>query len=352
MSFLWLLLDYFVVQLGAKKCKNNQLVKWIEIMIQLVVGSDEVITKMKLLTTTLVCAFSLCLYYLEFIQSFRLEIPSCKHARKSRIALSMNRVGWTYTNTKPNNFQQKPNHQGNSGELFFLPDYSAKYSGLPEKSKPLSSLVCILPRNVVVNPITNGEELGVFEMRYREMINDIGLGGYISFFYYSQETAQVCLAGTLAKVIDIVRYDDGGMLIKFKGIRPVFLDSIVKDRPYIIGRVNMIDDFVLDEEQMRTLEIRVLNSIRYSVKLLNVLYPQNKSVLGEQILKNMPCEYQNSNSLRVISINFKEQTKRRSTFSFAAMDMIRADAGTKLSIIQEPYLEKRYSRIYQVIHIY
>jgi len=96
---------------------------------------------------------------------------------------------------------------GTQGEYYYIP------SKRPNLKAPAEAIgkernIPIFPRNQVLGPL--GEEyLGVYEMRYRQLLNDIGDGGIFGHLYYSQENSKLALVGTLARVIKKERLDDG-----------------------------------------------------------------------------------------------------------------------------------------------
>lgn len=54
----------------------------------------------------------------------------------------------------------------------------------------------IFPRNQVLAPL--GEEyIGVYEMRYRQLFNEIGEKGTFGHIYYSQENQKLALGNVL-----------------------------------------------------------------------------------------------------------------------------------------------------------
>ena len=82
-------------------------------------------------------------------------------------------------------------------------------------------------------------------------------------------------------------------------------------------------------------------SIKFPLILFLVLY-SGSSITHENINHN--------NVIRSISMEDEtEQMQRRSSFSFATMDMLKTDPVTKVLFLQEPVLEKRYKTILEVL---
>ncbi|CAK9252425.1 unnamed protein product [Sphagnum jensenii] len=87
---------------------------------------------------------------------------------------------------------------GPNGEYYFIP------SKMPTLKAPVHALgatgvIPVFPRNQVLGPL--GEEyLGIYEMRYRQLLYEIGDGGVFGHAYYSQEHSKLAMVGTLVRV--------------------------------------------------------------------------------------------------------------------------------------------------------
>jgi hypothetical protein len=105
---------------------------------------------------------------------------------------------------------------GSQGEYYYIP------SKRPTLKAPVDALgkeitIPLFPRNQVLGPM--GEEyLGVYEMRYRQLLNDVGDNGVFGHVYYSQENSKIALVGTLARIKKTERLDDGGIYVVMEGI--------------------------------------------------------------------------------------------------------------------------------------
>lgn len=113
---------------------------------------------------------------------------------------------------------------GVQGEYYYIP------SKRPNLNAPAEAIgnernIPIFPRNQVLGPL--GEEyLGVYEMRYRQLLNDIGDGGVFGHLYYSQENSKLALVGTLARVVKKERLDDGIVLLDHSQLTNTHLFSL------------------------------------------------------------------------------------------------------------------------------
>jgi hypothetical protein len=238
---------------------------------------------------------------------------------------------------------------GSQGEYYYIhskkPTLQAPKTVLgPEKT------ILLFPRNQVLAPL--GEEyIGVYEMRYRQLFNDVGESGVFGHIYYSQENQKLALVGTLARVKRFERLDDGGMYVVMEGVGRFYIRDIIKEKPYLKARVQLIEDYSEDELSLDSLEQKVLEQLRYSVKIMKLLYPQNNYTMSESVMKFRPAL--KVPSVRTVSIqDSKAETDRRAKFSFSIMDMLKTDPVTKLLFLQDYKTEKRYSRILKVFDFF
>lgn len=243
---------------------------------------------------------------------------------------------------------------GAQGELYFI---SSKRPTLraPDEALGKEATIPIIPRNSVLCPM--GEEyLGVYEMRYRQLINEVGENGIFGHVHYSQVHSKLALVGTLARIKRIDRLEDGGMFVLSEGVGLFYIRDLKTEKPYLKARIQIFQDYCENESVMQELESKLLNEVRYSVKLMQMLYPQNNYTLSDLVVRNRPLScvhdlhgvHEMHGVRGVILTGAEYETARRSKFSFAAMDMLKTDPATKLLFLQEPLLEKRYTSMLQV----
>ena len=236
--------------------------------------------------------------------------------------------------------------QGSQGELYFIPSKTPSLKA-PPKAIGKEGILPIFPRNQVLGPL--GEEyLGIYEMRYRQLLYDIGDGGIFGHSFYSQDNSKLALVGTLARAKRMERLDDGGIYVVMEGIGRYFVKSVISEKPYLRARVQIFTDYVEDNEKLLGLEQNILDEVRYSVKIMKLLYPNNNYTLNELVVKNRPIVP--SLVKRNVELESMERSlRRRSQFSFAVMDMLKTDPVTKLCFLQEPVIERRNARILKVL---
>lgn len=236
---------------------------------------------------------------------------------------------------------------GEAGELYYVPAKRPTLVVPDRKYLGKEAMLPIFPRNQVMVPI--GEDyLGIYEMKYRQMVNDVGEGGVFGYIYYSQDRAKLALVGTLAKIKKIERLEDGGVYVQMVGVGRFYLKDIKTEQPYLRARVQVFYDWFEQESQMVVLEQKLLNEIRLSVKLMQALYPKNTYTINDAVLRNRPL-LNSDDEVRMVDLPRKDdETTRRSKFSFANMDMLKTDPATKLVLLQEPVLENRYRKMLEV----
>jgi ATP-dependent protease La (LON) substrate-binding domain len=275
---------------------------------------------------------------------------------------------------------------GSQGELYFMPSTKPRLKA-PDTVVKKEQVLALFPRNQVLGPM--GEEyLGIYEMRYRQLINDIGENGVFGHIYYSQENSKLGLVGTLTRVKRVERLEDGGMYVLMEGIGRFYIKEVVAEKPYLRARVQVFTDFSENEAIMESLEAKVLDEVRYSVKMMTLLYPTNNYTMNSAVLKYRPLvksptlvdlsnAMKNSNigssnanggadhddgggyvegdaddelPIRYVSLPTDvTDMQRRSRFAFAVMDILKTDPVTKLLFLQEPIIEQRYIKILKVI---
>lgn len=238
---------------------------------------------------------------------------------------------------------------GSQGEYYYIQSKRPTLK-VPEWASDVlgkDRTIPIFPRNQVLAPM--GEEyLGVYEMRYRQLLYDVGEDGLFGHIYYSQENQKLALVGTLARVKRTERLDDGGMYALMEGVGRFYVRDIVSEKPYLRAGVQVFEDYVEDPELLEKLEHRVLDEVRYSVKIMKLLYPQNNYTMNPAVVQFRPV-VKNSGIRYVSTDDVRAETVRRSSFSFATMDMLKTDPVTKILFLQEPVLEKRYAIMLKVL---
>lgn len=222
----------------------------------------------------------------------------------------------------------------------------------PKASLGEELTIPLFPRNLVLDPCAE-EYLGVYEMRYRQLLNDVGDKRSFGHIFYSQENSKLALVGTLTKIKRIERIDDGGMYVAMMGVGTFYIKEITAEKPYLKARVQIFYDYWEDKELLDSLELKVFEEVRYSVKIMKILYPQNNYTMNEAVLRYRPIVSLPANQApRLVSIEDEATEKeRKSKFSFGAMGMLKVDPVTKLLLIQQPVIEKRHAILLKVLRL-
>ena len=235
---------------------------------------------------------------------------------------------------------------GSQGELYFVNSRKATLIA-PKEALGEERVIPLFPRNMVLDPLAE-EYLGVYEMRYRQLLNDIGDQRMFGHIYYSQENSKLALVGTLSKVKRIERLDDGGMYAIMIGLGTFYIKEIVGEKPYLKAKVKIFYDYTERKELLDLLELKVFDEVRYSVKIMKILYPQNNYTMNEAFLKFRPV-IPSKNQRNIILDDLHSEIEKKSKFSYGAMGMLKTDAITKLLFLQQPILERRYSAMLKVL---
>ena len=138
------------------------------------------------------------------------------------------------------------------------------------------------------------------------------------------------------------------MYVVMEGIGRFYVRDIVSEKPYLKAKVQTFNDWSANEPLLADLEQNVLKEVRLSVKIMKLLYPQNNYTMNEAVLRHRP-PVQSEEMRSVVLPGADSELERRSKFSFATMDMLKTDPITKLLFLQEPQIDKRYSKMLKVL---
>lgn len=125
-------------------------------------------------------------------------------------------------------------------------------------------------------------------MRYRQLLYEIGENGVFGHAYYSHENSKLALVGTLTHIKRLERLDDGGVYVLMEGIGRFYIKNVISEKPYLKARVQIFRDFIKDPDLLSSLEYSILDEVRYSVKIMKLLYPSNNYTLNDLVIKNKP----------------------------------------------------------------
>lgn len=148
---------------------------------------------------------------------------------------------------------------GSQGEYYYIPSKKPNLKA-PTEALGKEKTIPIFPRNQVLGPL--GEEyVGIYEMRYRQLLNDVGEDGVFGNLYYSQENSKLALVGTLCKVKKAERLDDGGVYVVMEGVGRFYIREVVTEKPYLRAKVQIFHDYVENDSTLASLEQVVLNEV-------------------------------------------------------------------------------------------
>ncbi len=133
-----------------------------------------------------------------------------------------------------------------------------------------------------------------------------------------------------------------------EGIGRFYIKEVVAEKPYLRAKVQVFNDYVENESILAALEQSVFDEVRYSVKVMKLLYPQNNYTINDIVLEHRPIR-EVAGKRDVSLVDYQSELERRSKFSFAVIGMLKTDPATKLVFLQEPILEKRYGKILKVL---
>ena len=164
--------------------------------------------------------------------------------------------------------------RGSNGEYYFIPGKKKQTLKLPPKALGAEKTIALFPRNQVLGPL--GEEtLGIYEMKYRHLLQDVGTEGVFGNIFFSPEYQKLGLVGTLTRAKAIERLEDGGVYMSMHGVGRFYIKRMIMEKPYLKARVQLFEDYYDGTADVDELEKAILDETRYSVKLMKFLYPEN-----------------------------------------------------------------------------
>jgi Lon protease-like protein len=237
---------------------------------------------------------------------------------------------------------------GSEGEYYFHPSKTPTIKGPPGiQSKPKT--VPIFPYNSVLVP--HGTEwVHIFEMRHRQMLYDIG-DGVFGFCYFNQQQQKLALVGTMARVKSKKLLEDGRIFVIMEGIERFYLKEVVTEKPYFRAKVATFRDYTENPATLDQMERVIFDEVRFNVKLMDLLFPLKNYTLGASMLEHRPVMPKSGvRNVKLLDLHQDEHDmERRSKFSFAVMDMLQISSATKLLLLQDHVIERRYSKFLNVL---
>lgn len=179
--------------------------------------------------------------------------------------------------------------------------------------------------------------LHIFEMRYRQLMNNIASGdNRFGIVLYDSSTQKIAQIGTIVEVVERSLLPDGRQLIMNMGVERFKLLRITQEKPYIIGLVE-ID--LKDEEpstgeakiELAQKEELVWELVQDVVRLSNKVYDNSKVTISETVTQFAP------NGAKVIDDN-----ERRSSFSFSIAEMLDIQPFIKQLMLQTSNVGERF----------
>ncbi len=80
------------------------------------------------------------------------------------------------------------------------------------------------------------------------------------------------------------RLEDGGMYVFSEGVGRFYMRDIKAEKPYLRARVQIFQDYCENEKTMEALEVKLLNEVRYSVKLMKMATAEQTQAMFQALL--------------------------------------------------------------------
>lgn len=125
----------------------------------------------------------------------------------------------------------------------------------------------LFPLKTVLFP-TQPLPLHIFEERYKQMIascleSDSSFGAVlIKSGEEVGEPAEPHSVGTVALITDVVKYSDGKLDVNAHGMRRFQIQEVVQERPYLVGRVEWVEDSDAEARESESVVTEVVEGFR------------------------------------------------------------------------------------------
>ncbi len=243
---------------------------------------------------------------------------------------------------------------GEKGEFYFHPSKRASLQlpkGLEKSQVEKKSMsVPIFPYSSILVP-TGAEWLNVFEMKHRQLLNDLQPGGLFGFVYFSTSQQKLGLVGTLARIKSRKLLEDGRVFVTVEGVDRFYLSEFYSEKPYLKARVKVLSDYsLIEESELDKKEIEVFEELRTNLKLMEHIFPSKNYKISKEILSNRPSAYTTRLGDRSVKLLDKDtEMNRRSKFSYAVLETLQVSPSMKLKLLQEHVIENRLDKFLQIL---
>jgi hypothetical protein len=139
--------------------------------------------------------------------------------------------------------------------------------------------------------------------------------------------------------------EDGRTFVNIEAFDRFYIQEIIAEKPYIKARVQTFTDFTESNEYvLGRLEAQIFDEVRFNMKMMKILFPLKNYSLNANILLHRP-PLPTPGVRSITTTDATVEAERRSKFSFAVVDMLQIPAATKLLLLQEHLIERRYAKL-------
>jgi hypothetical protein len=156
---------------------------------------------------------------------------------------------------------------GTDGEYYFHPSKKATLKYPDNTIFGKSRIIPIFPYTDKVLLPLSADWINIYEMKHRQMINDVGRDGMVGFNHYNIPNHKLGLVGTLARIEEIKNLPDGRFFVVFQGFQRYYIEEMISEKPYLKGRIKTFKDTTNNLNLLNTLEQKILNELRLNIKV-------------------------------------------------------------------------------------
>lgn len=208
-----------------------------------------------------------CIFLLSvilFYTAMGFIIPSPKLSATNPLKPRQLTMKWAFSSGMGG--MQESGLVGADGEFYFHPQKTAKIIG-PKDTIGKKLFIPLLTYNNIILP-GSSESLTVFEMRNRQLLNDVEQnGGVFGVIYHAQSIQRVSLVGSLVRIKSRKFTEDGRISCVIEGLDRFYLEEVVSERPYIKGLVRVFKDFTESPAVLDQLELQVFAEAQTNLKV-------------------------------------------------------------------------------------
>eukprot|EP01031_Cornospumella_fuschlensis_P024629 gene24628-29757_t len=251
---------------------------------------------------------------------------------------------WTFTPRSEFHFGPPPSMRqlnciGAEGEFYFHNSLKANLrTPLTSTGLPVT-VPLFFSSNIALLPGCSCKHTVQF-MNHRQLFTEQGKHGHVGVVYFNTNNNKPALIGTIAELEDLDFKSSGHITATMRGVDRFYISEVLQERPYPKALVQRFHDVTEDIGKVRYWSQELFETIQFNLKMLQILNPTHVYVMSEEMLQFRPPALL-PDARTVSHIQEKEEVRRASAFSFAAMEKLVISAAQRQRFLQHVVVEDR-----------